>query len=330
MWPRSKKNLWTPDNIPISYPYITASVFLAKNPLTTHNSYDIIKSTCNNVFCSYNKTKYDHNFYLNYNKDHERWTKTLQSIKQGNMRIYISGFYKGHSPKDERNPYHLIQITELDFESRFNNNFNTFDDDDDDDLFFKSPSFNKSSEKTSTLSKKHNLSTSESSETSVTSSEKSDSSIPKNKKRKKTAKKKKISTNDKSTKIKHELSYEELLKTNTEKNSSPTNTLKQPSQYNYYNPNLPPPPYYYPQYYHPPSHDYNKIPDLKDSDNTQTPIPIESNFTSESSNSKDKRIVQFDLPSEDLQSNSNDMVESSDNKKSTRAKKTKSTKTTKT
>jgi hypothetical protein len=69
VWPHTKKNPWTPNTIQISYPYITASVFLPKNPLASHNDYDIIKSTCNSVFCSYDKLKYDHNFYLQYSTD---------------------------------------------------------------------------------------------------------------------------------------------------------------------------------------------------------------------------------------------------------------------
>jgi len=64
-----KKNPWGPETIPISQPYITASVYLNKNPLAKYNDFDIIKSQCNNVFCFLNKTKYDHDFYLQYNND---------------------------------------------------------------------------------------------------------------------------------------------------------------------------------------------------------------------------------------------------------------------
>jgi hypothetical protein len=49
--------------------------------------------------------------------------KILQSIKYGNTQVCISGFYKGHSQK-EHNTYHLIQLTELDFEPKFNNTLN--------------------------------------------------------------------------------------------------------------------------------------------------------------------------------------------------------------
>ncbi|GES86169.1 hypothetical protein RCL_jg18300.t1 [Rhizophagus clarus] len=47
----------------------------------------------------------------------DRWKKTLESIRQENMQIYISGFYKGHSPKEELNTYHLINLIELNFET---------------------------------------------------------------------------------------------------------------------------------------------------------------------------------------------------------------------
>ena len=74
-----------------------------------------------------------HDFYLQYNNDTGRWTKTLPSIKQGNVRVYISGFYKGYSEKDDNNKvYHGIQLTELDFEPKYNKNT---DDDDNDDFF---------------------------------------------------------------------------------------------------------------------------------------------------------------------------------------------------
>ncbi|GBC07355.1 hypothetical protein RclHR1_07400002 [Rhizophagus clarus] len=94
------------------------------------------------------------------------------------MRIYISEFYKGYSSKEELNIYHLINLTELDFKSKFNNTSNTFDDNDDDDLFFRTSILNnskKSLKKPLISFKKHKLSSTEPSNLSASLSEKSDS-----------------------------------------------------------------------------------------------------------------------------------------------------------
>ncbi|GES98085.1 hypothetical protein RCL_jg16348.t1 [Rhizophagus clarus] len=153
------------------------------------------------------------------------------------MRIYISGFYKGYSPKEELNTYHLINLTELDFESKFNNTSNTFDDNDDDDLFFRTPISNnskKSSKKPLISSKKHKLSSSEPSNSSASSSEKSDSELP------------------------------GTTKKDTDKNSSPSDSLKQPLQ--------------------PTPHDYNKAPEnLKELDNAP---PVENEQDSNDNTAK--------------------------------------------
>ncbi|CAB4415798.1 unnamed protein product [Rhizophagus irregularis] len=112
-------NLWTRETIPISHPYITASVYLNSNPLQAHNNRNIIKSQCNNIFCSYDKSKYNHDFYLYYDENSNRWTKTLQTIKNGNTKVHISGLYMGYYSKDGENNdniYHAIQLTELDFD----------------------------------------------------------------------------------------------------------------------------------------------------------------------------------------------------------------------
>ena len=165
--------------------------------MAKYNDFDIIKSQYNNVFCSLNKTKYDHDFYLQYNNDIGRWTKILPSIKQGNVRVYISSFYKGYSEKDGNNKvYHGIQLTELDFEPKYNK---STDDDDNDNFFFPSTSKKSSPQK-------HNLSNS-------SESSSSDTTQGKKKKRKSTKKAKANLTTDQSVKFKQELSYEELLAT---------------------------------------------------------------------------------------------------------------------
>ena len=299
-WPSSKKNPWEPDTMPVSQPYITASVYLTKNPLTKYNEYDVIKSQCNNVFCSFNKTKYDHDFYLQYNSDTGRWTKTLPSIKSGNVRVYISGFYRGYSEKDDNNKvYHGIQLTELDFEPKYNKNT---DDNDSDDFFFPSTS-KKSSQK------KHNLS--ESSESSS-----SDVTQGKKKKRKSAKKTKANPTTDQPVKLKQELSYEELPAiqaiSKLDKSESHSRTKEQnasPAQYNpYYDHGLPPPPqqpyHYYPRYYYPPPHS------SRSSFNSLEEFPKESDKA-------DKKVVQFNLPDEE---NNNNVIESPNNKRRTRGK----------
>ena len=245
------------------------------------------------------------------------------------MRVYISGFYRGHSSKDDSNKiYHIIQLTELDFEPKFNKTLD--DDDDDDDLFFRTPTAKNSSEKSSTsLKKKHNLSFSESSESLETSlSETSISSMLQEKKIKKKSKKKvkTTPTNNKSAKL--ELST--TSQTDVD-NKSSINTFKQPPQYNpYFNPNLSSPSYYYPHYYHPPPHDFNRNSEnLQVSDNKSTSlISIESNYSTSEKvdviNPKDRK-VQFNLPNEDLQQNNNEeciVIESLDDKKNTRSKRT--------
>src|SRR5215213_7594535 len=207
-----------------------------------------------------------HDFYLQYNNDTGRWTKTLPSIKQGNVRVYISGFYKGYSEKDDNNKvYHGIQLTELDFEPKYNKNT---DDDDNDDFFFPSTS-KKSSQK------KHNLS-------DPSESSSSDTTQGKKKKRKSTKKAKANLTTDQSVKFKQELSYEELPATQA------ISKLSKSDYSPYHDHNLPPPPpppqqspYYYPHYYYPPPH-------RSSFEESQKVEPDRA----------DKKIVQFDLPDE--------------------------------
>lgn len=144
------------------------------------------------MFCSYNKLKYDHEFYLQYDKDSGRWNKALPSIQQGNKRICVSGFYKGYSSMDnEGKVYHRVQLTELDFEPKYSNK--SFDDvnDDDDELFFGTSSISKKSMST----QKHNLSDSESTDESEDT-------------KRKAKKLKKV----KHTNLKQEFSYEQLPK----------------------------------------------------------------------------------------------------------------------
>ena len=98
----------TPQSMPVSHPYITASIYLNPRPLQTHNGNKIIKSQCNNIFCAYDKLKYNHEFYLYYNEDSKRWAKTLFSINNGNMRVQISGLYMGYHLKGDNGIYHAI------------------------------------------------------------------------------------------------------------------------------------------------------------------------------------------------------------------------------
>jgi len=55
--------------MPISHPYITAPVYLTNNPLQKNYGRKVIKSKCNNIFCAYDKMKYDHDFYLHYDEN---------------------------------------------------------------------------------------------------------------------------------------------------------------------------------------------------------------------------------------------------------------------
>ena len=152
------------------------------------------------------------------------------------------------------------------------------------------------------------------------------------KKKKKNIKKTKTTTpvtevdND-STKLKYELSYDQLLTTNqTESNDNQSVIQQQPyQQHTYYNPKLPPPPLhdnpYYPYYpYYPPPapHSFDKNPHYN---------PLHSQISSNTSNptnegtkknkkpallqqtsfeeSEDKK-VQFDIPSDNLQTDTNE------------------------
>jgi hypothetical protein len=204
------------------------------------------------------------------------------------MRVHISGLYLGYYQKEDNNEFHAIQLTELDFEPKVNKI--VFDEEDDDELLFGSFTSKKSSSKNK---KKHDLTYSES---STDSSDKSSSSnTTQSKKKKRTSKKKKTtSVTDKvdelTTKIKHEVPYENLP---AAKAIASLNDNHLP-QYNPYfnnpknipplNDNQPPHPYYhYPPYpYYPPP-------------------PSQSISTSEKADNKadsDKKSVQFDLNNE--------------------------------
>ena len=128
-YPRSKKIEWDRNNMPIAHPYVTTTVYLNSNPLAKHNNHEIIKSKSEKVYCSYNRKKYDHDFYLYYDEEGMRWSKTINSIKKGNMKVHISGFYIGSNEKNNSSLFHAIQLTELNFESKFNNSMNDDDDD---------------------------------------------------------------------------------------------------------------------------------------------------------------------------------------------------------
>ncbi|CAB4494078.1 unnamed protein product [Rhizophagus irregularis] len=129
---------------------------------------------------------YNHDFYLYYDENSSCWTKTLQTIKNGNTKVYISGLYMGYYSKDSENNdniYHAIQLMELDFDfnsskSIFNKTSNYNDDDDDDELYFRTPKTKKS------FSKKHDLSP----ELSEHSSSNSSSTTQSKKKKKKVTK----------------------------------------------------------------------------------------------------------------------------------------------
>jgi len=55
--------------------------------------------------------------------------RTIPNIK-GNTRVYISRYYRGYYKKENKKFFHAIQITELDFELKFNKFSNDNDDDD--------------------------------------------------------------------------------------------------------------------------------------------------------------------------------------------------------
>lgn len=173
--------------MPIAHPYITATVYLNSNPLTKYKDHEIIKSKYNKVYCSYDKKKYDHIFYLSYDNKNYWWSKIINNIKKGCMKIHISGYYLGYSSKDDKNTslLHAIQLTEFDFESKFDK---FADDNDDNDSFFENSSKNKSKSLLSKNRKHHISSSSSSSETE--SNNESISSIEKNKKSKKSKKSK--------------------------------------------------------------------------------------------------------------------------------------------
>jgi hypothetical protein len=292
----------------------------------------IIKSQCNNVFCSYDKVKYNHDFYLYYDEDSKRWTNTLPSI-HGNMKIYISGLYMGHS-SDENNLYHAIQLSELDFELKSNNTtYSNNDEDDDDELYFGISS--KSKESSLKSKRKYDFSSE--------SSEISSSSPNITQDRKKQIKSVKTKTtaaeiDNQPVKLKQELSYDKLPTTRMTELTDNQPAI-QSSQYPYYNPNLPPPPPlpphannnpYYPYYPYP---TYNPLhPQTSDNKSVQFNLPQQTNSDElPNNNSKDKKNVQFVLLDDNLQQN-DDIIE--EETKPTRAKrgskrggKTKNTKT---
>lgn len=321
-WPNSKKSPWTPDTIPICNPYITATVYLDNSPLSKHNGRDVIKCQCNNVYSTYDKSKYNYNFHLRYDINAKRWTKTLPSIKKGDKRVFVSGFYKGYLEESGKT-YHVIRLCELDFEPAIKNSNN----DNDDDLFFSSAS--KRSESTIknfndddddddlVFTSKRSSVVPQKRHDSSDSSESSDSPLEKPKKKKKKAEKKSKATN-KSTILKQELPYTELpIIQQLDADKSYTSTKQLPVQHNpYFNT----PPQYYPYYYPPPA-DFSKnsFEDLQVPRNMRTSASLYSQ-KSESSDSKDKKIVQFNIPDEDkgLQQSDNDTIES--NKQSPRGK----------
>ncbi len=118
--------------MPIVYPYITSTVYLNLNPIIKYNDRDVIKSACNRIYCSYNKKKYDHIFYLSYDNKNNQWSKTIASIKKEGTKVHILGYYLEYSSKEDKNSslFHAIQLTELDFESKFDKFTNNDNDDD--------------------------------------------------------------------------------------------------------------------------------------------------------------------------------------------------------
>ncbi|PKY47883.1 hypothetical protein RhiirA4_445092 [Rhizophagus irregularis] len=309
-------NEWNKDSIPISHPYITASVYLNSNPSQKFNNRSIIKSQCNNVFCSFNKSKYNHDFYLYYDEDSSRWSKTIPSIKNGNTKVYIAGLYMGHYPKVEKNNqfYYAIQLTELDFELKSNKlNYNIDEYEDDDELYFGTPSSKlKGSDK-----RKYDVS----SEPSELSSSSSSSTSHNKKSKKKSVKKIKtitptIEIDDQPVRIKHELSYDKLFTKKAGESNDKHPAIHPP--YPYYNPKLPPPPLhdnpYYPYYSYYPPYDINKNPhnplysqassstsNFNDNINRNKKSDLSQQTNSDELFNKDKKSVQFDLPDDDLQ-----------------------------
>lgn len=303
--------------IPIAHPYITASVYLVNNPLQKNYGKKVIKSKCNSVFCSSDKMKYDHDFYLYYDENSNRWVNILPNIT-GNMKVYISGLYMGYYG-DGNTFYHAIQLTEFDFEPKSNKTTYSNYDDDDDELNFGIPKSKKSS---SNDKRKYDLS-SESSEVSSSSS----STTQNKKKKKKQAKKTKTSYKTPSTtefnettevnesvKFKQQLSYDNLPLNLADNNKSATHPHP---PYPYYNPSLPPPlppsqshninnqyhPYYpYPNYN--PSL-YSQTSYDKDNKSSQLNLLPQTTFNEpqNDNSNKDKKSVQFILLDDDSQPN---------------------------
>jgi len=207
--------------MPIAHPYVTSTVYLNSNPLAKYNNHEIIKSKSDKVYCSYNRKKYDHDFYLYYDEEGSRWTRTINSIKKGNMRVHISGFYVGSNEDDNSTLFHGIQLTELDFESKPSNFMN---DDDDDEFFFgNSSSKRKKSKFSSDKGKKHQislLSEDESSEPSDESRFFKTSTRDKKKHKKDIEKSKSKVESNESTTLTKSLSYDDLSfnKTNQQLN----------------------------------------------------------------------------------------------------------------
>ncbi len=203
-FPRSKKSQWDRDNMPIAHPYITATVYLDSNPLAKYKDHDIIKSKCDKIFCSYNRKKYDHLFYLYYDEEGTRWSKTIASIKKGNIKVHISGFYMGYSPKEDNNSllFHAIQLTELDFESKIIK----YKDDDDDEFFFGSST---KTSKSLNQNKKHQILSSSEAE-SLDNSITSNNSTENNKNYKKKTKRSKSKATAESAKLIQSLSYDDF------------------------------------------------------------------------------------------------------------------------
>lgn len=187
----------------MSHPYITASVNLGPDPLQDHGGHKVVKSHCNNIFCANDKLKYNHEFFLFYDENSSRWSKTLQAIKNGNTKVYISGLYMGYYSKNNNDDiYHAIQLMEFDFDfnsprsSIFSNaNYNNNDDDDDDEKYFGTP-------KKGSSSKKRDL--------SLPSEHSSDSSSNIQNKKQKKKTKNKAHKMDEPVRVKNKISYDQL------------------------------------------------------------------------------------------------------------------------
>ena len=203
-FPRSKKSQWDRDNMPIAHPYITATVYLDSNPLAKYKDHDIIKSKCDKIFCSYNRKKYDHLFYLYYDEEEIRWSKTIASIKKGNIKVHILGFYIEYLLKEDNNLllFYAIQLIEFDFELKIDK----YKDDDNDKFFFE---FLTKIFKLSNQNKKHQILSS--SETkSLDNSITSNNSTENNKKYKKKTKRSKFKATAKSVKLIQLLFYDDF------------------------------------------------------------------------------------------------------------------------